>query len=807
MKYMYLRFLYTALLILAFYGIFNAQSVRVIDKTTLQPIENVVIHNANNDFVLTNDKGEAEINSFKNDSILIFKHSYYKAFQISITDIKKFNYELKMRESVLRLPEVEIPTNSWEDKPDEIPIKISSIGAKEIKFHNPQTSADLLGTSSEVFIQKSQMGGGSPMIRGFAANRVLIVVDGVRMNNAIYRSGNLQNVISIDPQSINEAEVIYGPGSVKYGSDAMGGVMDFHTLDPKLSTSDTINFSVHASTKYASANHEKTGHLGLNYSWKKIGFYTNITYSDFDDMRMGKNGKTEYLRDQYVVTKGDTDVVIDSKDAALQRYTGYNQINILQKIRYRPNKKVDVNYGFHYSASSDIPRYDRLIQYNGDALKYAEWYYGPQKWMMNNLSLEYENETRLYNKIVLNAAMQNYEESRHSRKLYSKDIKRQTENVDLLSLNINIEKKFNEKIDLLYGIEGISNKIHSKGYEENITDGTKEEIASRYPDGSFYNSYAAYLNIKNKLSKKLILNTGARYSYVNSESLMDTTYYDFPFSKIRLNTGAFNGSLGLVYQLETNIRIYTNISSGFRAPNIDDVGKVFDSEPGKVIVPNDDLSPEYLYNGDLGFMAIIMNRFQIEVTGFYSYLHNAMVRRDHQFNGMDSILYDGEMSKVQAIVNTGMAYVYGGHFSISSDIAPNFSVKTNMTYIYGEEEDESTGEMAPLRHAPPLYASLHLIYLTDKLKADLYGIYNDEIPYEYLALSERDKTYMYATDLIGNPYSPSWFTINFKAGYQLNKSFHIMAGIENILDSRYRSYSSGIVAPGRNFIIGLRGNF
>ena len=130
---------------------------------------------------------------------------------------------------------VVVSANKWEQKLNEVPNKIVKINKNDILRNNPQTSADLLGQSGNVFIQKSQLGGGSPMIRGFATNRVLLVADGVRMNNAIYRSGNLQNVISIDPLSTETAEVIFGPGTVIYGSDAIGGVMDFHTLQPRFS--------------------------------------------------------------------------------------------------------------------------------------------------------------------------------------------------------------------------------------------------------------------------------------------------------------------------------------------------------------------------------------------------------------------------------------------------------------------------------------------------------------------------------------------------------------------------------------------
>ena len=126
-----------------------------------------------------------------------------------------------------RLQEIVISGNRWCQEIDVIPTKITRLNLEQTNAYNPQTAADMLGLSGEVFIQKSQYGGGSPMIRGFSTNRLLYSVDGVRMNSAIFRSGNLQNVISLDPFAIRETEILFGPGAVSYGSDAIGGVMLF----------------------------------------------------------------------------------------------------------------------------------------------------------------------------------------------------------------------------------------------------------------------------------------------------------------------------------------------------------------------------------------------------------------------------------------------------------------------------------------------------------------------------------------------------------------------------------------------------
>ncbi len=784
-----------------FTGLSIAQTIKVVDKTNLQPIENVFIFSKEKS-VLTNKRGEADISNFNKIDSLTFQHPSFKHHLVSFKDLERANFNVKLLESILNLNEVIISANRWEQNKREVPNKISTISAKEIAFSNPQTAADLLGISDEVFIQKSQLGGGSPMIRGFATNRILLVVDGVRLNNAIYRSGNLQNIISLDANSIENSEVIFGPGSVIYGSDAIGGVMDFHTLRPKLSTTDKLDFSGNALIRYSSANNEKTGHVDFNIGTKKWGLLSSFTYSDFDDLRMGSKGNDEYVRPEYVDRIDGQDSIIKNDNENVQRFSGYNQINFMQKIRFKPNEKLDINYGFHYSELSKVPRYDRLIQYKGDKLKSAEWYYGPQKWMMNTLNIKYFNSIKLFDEAKFIVAYQDYEESRHDRIFGEDTITERTEKVGAFSVNLDFDKQLNEKSLLFYGLEAVINKVNSTGQERDINNNETTPYASRYPDGSDYSSYAAYFNYKNNLNEKMTFLAGARYSRVLLNSAFDTTFYPFPFEKININTGALNGSIGFVFRPTESWQFNIIASTGFRAPNIDDVGKVFDSEPGSVVVPNKDLTSEYAYNIDLGIIKTINDKIQIEATGFYTLLKDAMVRRDFTFNGQDSIMYDGTLSGVQAIVNADEATVYGVQFGLYADIIKYLSVKTNFNYTKGEDQDGVS-----LRHIAPLFGSTHLIFKAEKLKADLYANYNGEISYENLAPSERSKTYMYATDSDGYPYSPAWFTLNFKASYQINKFLQVNAGVENILDVRYRPYSSGIVAPGRNFVFGLRGSF
>ena len=176
-----------------------------------------------------------------------------------------------------------------------------------------------------------------------------------------------------------------------------------------------------------------------------------------------------------------------------------------------------------------------------------------------------------------------------------------------------------------------------------------------------------------------------------------------------------------------------------------------------------------------------------------------MVRRDFTFNGQDSIIYDGELSKVEAIVNADWARVYGLSASVNWNICNNLFFKSSVTTTHGMESDS-----IPMRHAAPLFGASHLVYRTELFKADFYVRYNGVKTHEKMPPSELSKAYMYTLNENGELYSPAWYTLNINLAYQVKSFLQINAGVENILNKRYRPYSSGIVAPGRNFMITVR---
>ncbi|WP_439185492.1 TonB-dependent receptor [Carboxylicivirga taeanensis] len=781
-----------------------AQTIQVRDQQTHQPLELVAIFSQTPQVnTITNIKGQSDVSAFKGLNSIIFRLIGYETLELSYDDLMHSGFKVYMEQSELSLDEVVVSATRWKQGRRETPAKISVIKPKDVSFVNPQTAADLIEMTGDVYIQKSQMGGGSPMIRGFATNRVLITIDGVRMNNAIFRSGNVQNIISLDPFATNRAEVIFGPGSVIYGSDAIGGVMGLYSFDPILSHNKKSLVKTNATARYSSANSEKTGHLDLNLGFNKLASFTSITFSDFDHLKMGSHGPNDYLRPEYVKRINHEDIIIKNSDSRVQVPGAYKQLNLMQKVKYMPDEHWQFNYGFHYSESSDVPRYDRLIMYSGDELKYGDWYYGPQKWMMNNLNIQYSASNQYFNHLQLIIAHQHFEESRHNRKFNENGITHRTENVNALSFNLDFEKHWENGNKLFYGAELITNKVGSIGIKEDISNGSTSPASSRYPDDSHWLSAALYGNYLLPVSEKTNVQAGLRYNTVYLNADFDNTFYDFTFNNTSLSNGAFTGSLGVIHSPNSNWQLSSSVSTGFRAPNIDDIGKVFDSEPGAVVVPNPNLKPEYAINGELGAAVVVIKKWKVDGAAYFTHLNNALVRRDFHINGQDSILYDNELSRVQAIQNAAKAYVYGIQVGIEYKWKNGFSASSRFNYQKGKEELED-GSYSALRHAAPWFGTTHLSYEKQKLKVDVFAKYNGEVSYHNLPQSEVEKDYLYAKDRNGNPYSPGWTTLNIKAQYALKPYASLTAGIENITDERYKAYSSGIAAPGRNFIVSLQ---
>jgi hemoglobin/transferrin/lactoferrin receptor protein len=686
--------------------------------------------------------------------------------------------------------------------------QVKVLNRKEIEYVNAQSTADLLSSTGQVFVQKSQQGGGSPVLRGFEASRVLLVVDGIRMNNAIYRAGHLQNAITLDNAALERVEVLFGPASTMYGSDALGGAICFFTRKPAFSESrGGAKFSGNAWLRYGSVNQEKTGHLDFNLGGRKLASFTSFTFSDFDDLKMGKNAtfsESFGRREKYVARINGKDSLLVNPNPYLQKFSGYRQYDLLEKIAFQPSEQVAHTLNFQYSNSSNIPRYDRLTDTGPSGLAFSEWNYGPQERLLTAYHLKVSN-LGFFNQFGLTASWQKIEESRHNRSFGSSNRTSRVERVNVAGFLAEFIKN-QETQTWRLGIDGQFNTVHSSAQRLNISTGEISAQSTRYPDGGseFWNAAVfATHNWKPGSHSLWSFSEGLRAGVSGLSAVFENKdFYPFPFEKVKQNTPTYSGNFGAVWNGVRHWRLAINASSGFRVPNVDDLAKVFDSQPGSVVVPNPELKPEKTLNLDLNLSHNFAGKLQWENVFWYTAFRDAIVTDLFQFNGQDSIDFDGIKSRVLASQNARNARIYGFSSSLEAKASAKTTLYGSVTYTRGQIIASESQASKPLDHIPPFYGKIGARWHKKQTSIDFFALFNgDKKLKDYNTEGEDNLQYAPEDGM------PGWLTLNCRASHTFSRFFKIQAGIDNLLDTQYRNFASGINAPGRNFWASLRFTF
>lgn len=705
------------------------------------------------------------------------------------------------------IKEVTVVGNIFPEKKKNVVQKIDVISSYEIKLMNAQNTADVLTNTGQVFVQKSQQGGGSPVLRGFEANRIQLSIDGVRHNNAIFRGGHLQNIISVDNNILERVEVFNGPSSTLHGSDALGGVILLKTKDPIMGKSRKMELtSVDALLRYSSANKENTASVGFGFGSKKWGSLTYITYANFDDLVQGKNGAdsiTKLWKKNFIVERiNGKDSMIKNGNPYKQIATGYSQLDLFQKFVYAPDKRTKHSLNIQFSNSSNIPRYDRLTETTTAGIaKNAEWYYGPQVRSLSAYTFEKVKIGGFFDDLKVVLSHQYWNESRNNRSFGKNVLNNRDEKINVLGYNIALRKKFKEH-ELSVGSDAQFNNLHSTALGKNIVDGTESKIDTRYPDGkNNMNLIGLFVQHTQKLDEgRVIINDGLRFNYSSLHStLVDTSIqFHLPITDLKQNNTALTGNIGVAYAPSEKLRMTANFATGFRSPNFDDMTKIFESNKNQLIVPNANLKPEYSQNFEIGLQYYDGSR-SLNIYGYYTNLQNYIATDYFMYNGADSLLYNGSMTRVYASQNKAQAFIYGGGIDGSIHPTKNLLMYANINYTYGRFYTDSS--ITPLDHIPPVTGKIGIRYTKDKWQTELYSLFNGKKTLNNYNLAGEDNL-IYATP----NGTPSWFTVNFKTSINLPQHLNLQLGVENILDRNYRYFASGMSAPGRNFVVAIRYN-
>jgi hemoglobin/transferrin/lactoferrin receptor protein len=690
--------------------------------------------------------------------------------------------------------------------------QISKINVQRIQQLNTASTADLLQQSGAVFMQKSQAGGGSPIIRGFEASRVLLMIDGVRMNNAIYRAGHLQNIITVDQNILQSVEVLNGPASVLYGSDALGGVVVMNSKNPQLSgVKNKCVLHANAMLRYASAAAEKAVHASINFGTYKFGLLSTITFTHFNNFtsgrvnttRYGDWGKNTFYVKPMVINGLNYDSVIINSKSNIQYRTGYSQIDGMQKLMYQANKSLRYIAQLQYSNSSNINRYDRLSEKGSNGKPtFAEWYYGPQQRLMASVQSNYNNKSSFINRANITIAQQYIQESRLSRRLNSTNKREQVENIRVGSIDANVGKDIGVH-QFTIGVDGQFNNLSSVANNYNVNTKIYTPTQTRYSNGrnqmNYYNLYAEH--VAQLFNKVLMVQEGIRLTNTSLYStIADNSFLKLPVTVMRQKSNAFTYSLGTRLNFTDAWAVKAQHNTGFRTPNFDDLSKVFETNGNTgVIIPNTTLKPEYTSNFELS-TTYTSKTIKTQIGVYHTQFKNAMVVDKYKFNGADSIIYDGKPTQVLAMQNKGEAYVRGLFATADVNITRQILAGGSINFTKGIIT--STATETPLDHIPPTYGNVYLQYKQKQWFAEVFTHFADLKPIAQYNLGGEDNQ-VYAT-AVG---MPSWYTLNCRAQYSLGKYASVALGLDNILNKHYRFFASGISAQGRNLSITLRSNF
>lgn len=752
-----------------------SQTYTVVNENG-KKIEGVLFY-SNNKNITSNKSGIVDLSKFKEMESIDIYHVSYKRDRIKKVEVT--NNLIVLQTNNFELKEVNIHSSlNIEENKTQV-IKLNQL---EIKGSLSKNSAEILEKSSGLVIQKSQNGGGSPNIRGFEANRILLVIDGIKLNNTIYRSGHLQNILSVDPYVLENISVLHGPSSVFYGSGALGGAIILNTLNIRKLEENKSSFT----QQFESSSSSVTSNFYSKYRIYKNSFLSSISFKKYGNLHMGKNrlhGYENWGKEEFATDKNK------------QLYGEYSQYDAIQKIYFPINSRSSLSLNSQFSTTSNINRFDKLNDVSNGGPKYKYWYYGPQERILQSILYNRETNNIFYDNIKFKTSYQSVKESRNTQKFTEEFLRNRSEIITIYESKLDFDKQI-YKLLLRYGISNRYEKLNSTSFKENV-HGDVEFSTTRYPDnGSSDNTFASYLQTEFKPHKKLKWFNAIRYDY---NKIQMNFSENNPFnigSDLKNFNGDYSASTNFFISVNKNNFISFSLFNSFRNPNIDDLGKVFSKTDGIVIVPNLNLKSEKILSYEF-IWKFINNKTSFDLVLFYSNLKDAIEKRPFKFNGQDSIIYDGEMMRCIANTNIYSAKMNGVNFRFKLNIIKSLTFNMNTSYV-----SSITSDSIPMAHIPPFSARGELTHnINKKSKLSFYSNFNG-----WKHSANFDENGVDNLDEATIDGTPAWYTLNLRYSKNIN-NLRVSIACENILDAHYKTFASGISASGRNFILNLQADF
>lgn len=636
-----------------------------------------------------------------------------------------------------KLDDVTITSLRKKERDLNIPFSTQSVSRAYFENYQPRTTPEALMGVNGVFVQKTNHGGGSPFLRGLTGNQTLILVDGIRLNNSTFRYGPNQYLNTIDAFSINRIEVAKGTGSVQYGSDAIGGVLQIFTKDPQFK--EVSGWSGRVLGKYMTGDMEKTVRADATYSTQKTATQVGATYRNFGDL-----------------IGGDT--------TGKQSPSGYKEFAFDAKSKILLSDKIQLTLAHQFLQQQHVPVYHKVVLEN-----FAINEFDPQQRMLNYAKLNFTNRSQFVSNIEVTGSWQQTIEGRSSRKNGNSVLQRERDKINTFGLTADITSHFTNAWTANSGIELYQDKVNSTREDINTQSAVKTGKRGLYPNDSKYGNYSLY-SLHHFNFRNWVIESGVRFNSF-AISITDTT-----LGKVKINPSAFVYNASLLYKLTQQQSAYVTFNTGYRAPNVDDMGTLGIVD-FRYEVPTGNLSPERTRNFEVGYK-VRGSKWAGSVSGFYMHLNNVITRvrvPGEQISGYP--VYQKE--------NVEKGFIKGLETEVMFEPITGLQFKANAAYVYGQ----SLSKNEPMRRIPPFNGRFISSYHLKKW----FGSAEILFASKQSRLAQGDKD----DNRIPKGGTPGWEVVNIYGGYQFSH-LKINLGLQNLFNADYRTHGSGINGVGRS---------
>ena len=738
----------------------------------------------------------------------------------------------------IQLGEVAVTATRLEKDTFRTPNAITVVNRGQIGRTNADITPQILRETAGVFSQQTTVGQGSPMLRGLTGYQTYIQVDGVRLNNSTFRSGPNQYLATISPGGLDRIEVLRGPGSMLYGSGAMGGVISVFTKDLIFDgATESWNFDSHLFGRYASATQERVGRLEVVGSRDRLGFAVGASARQFGDLNPGKGFDLQYKNRKFEIVSNrpaGVELFEDPPQDVPEKWLidtqaplGWKAYDGDAKIAYQLKDNSVVNLTYQLWRQPDTPRYDKIAPREFDIFSFA-----PQ-----NRDLVYATylAKRVGSAISQLRFIASYHRQKEGRKEVQRDATEQRERFDTVNtfgVSAQAVSTALPRQRVVLGSEFYFDTLDSRTVKTDLNTRAEnvDNTKGRFIDGSEFWDANFFVQDEIEMHNRLELTLGGRLTLFHTNA--DLSIREPSFDKFSESDTALTGNVGVVLGVMEGLNLVANAATSFRAPSLNDTTAVEVTNEG-IDAPSPDLKPEKGWTIEAGLKARY-SHFTGSATYFHSRITDLVTRvpveEAYRSQALPKLYQDIQAANpgIDVLVqdNLDEAQIQGIEFAGFALIRSGWSVYGNGTLtlgkvllLNGEKPDPAKPWEERIRREPPLNGMVGVrwepqanwfwgeFFARGAVKQDRLNrgdIRDPRIPGKTRDVNE--VTFDDNGDAV-DAGTPGWFTLNLRGGVQVTEFNQVTIALENLLDKRYREHGSGVNGPGFNAIVSLDNRF